>query len=221
MKNILIFSQESFEYTVEAVIDWITHLGHKAIRLNGDNLENGISRILIREKNGIDLNIDSFGLSKSYHSIWYRRWSYRSLQKKLISKFKKDNTDLPLALSILSDMSVDQGTVSEAIIKNLKAKKRLTEFHQIQVNKIDVLLKAKKAKLLIPDFLLTNSKLDLQEFFSLHKKIITKDIDHFFLYESPEGVYLNYASLISVKDLNEFPDFFWPIFFSKIYRKTV
>ena len=56
-------------------MDWISYLGHSALRLNGDTFESLDKSISINSENGISLFLNEMPFSKKYYSVWIRWWS--------------------------------------------------------------------------------------------------------------------------------------------------
>ena len=78
-KKVLIISQKSFDVTTELVMDWITFYGHKAIRFNGELLEDNDNSIVItNNKTESVFNFNKKLLESNIDRIWYRRWTYEN-----------------------------------------------------------------------------------------------------------------------------------------------
>jgi len=87
------------------------------------------------------------------------------------------------------------------------------------VYKTDVLNKAKKCGLTIPEWIITNNKTDLMPFFNKHKDIATKTFTPLWYHEE-DCSFKNLTNKVSIdKDLDLIPDTFPETFFQKYIEK--
>lgn len=217
-KKILIISKDSLETSTEKVIDWINHLEHDFYRLNGDIFELTEKSIMIESYTKLNLKIDNKKILKNYYSIWVRRWSDSISGQLLLNKGKYLNLDPKLIINLTACFSQDIATTCSIVLNMFKCKKYLTNIGLLNVNKLIILNEAKKHKLEVPEFLLTNRKKHLLAFHT-RKKIILKDLDEPFTYQSDNVMYASYGELLSLNAINKFPDIFFLSFFQEYIDK--
>lgn len=96
------------------------------------------------------------------------------------------------------------------------------ENYTADYSKEEYLTNAEQCGLIIPPYLYTNKKLELQDFINEHKEIITKSIKSQvkFSYENiPNNIYSCYTKKITKSDIEQIPDAFFPSFFQKLIYK--
>ena len=90
----------------------------------------------------------------------------------------------------------------------------------MDLNKIDVLIEAKKIGIQVPEYLLTNSKIELLEFKNTHQKIITKPIYNampIIINDQKKG-YM-YTNIVNDVVISKLPNEFFPSFFQECISK--
>lgn len=217
-KRVLIISKNSFEVSTEKVIDWIHYLGHDFYRLNGDIFESEEESILIKSDYDLNLSIENSPISKKYYSMWIRRWSdYDSIEfiTKSCIHFKIDPV---LILNLTNNIYQDVFAINNAILNLFKCKKYLSKINQLNVNKINVLKIAQINKLKTPEFILTNRKKCLIDFFNKNK-IIIKDLSVPFSYKNKETITTSYGELLDAQKIKDLPETFFLSFYQEYIEK--
>lgn len=216
-KNVLIFSKTSLEPSTELVMDWISYLGHRAVRINGDSIEDfqNSSTSILENAEGVSINDISF---TSFYSVWFRRWSdYVTLDKITDSLAGRD---IALSRRLNSYVANDISSIESFLIAQLKPKKFLTSPSQIHRNKLVCLLAAKNHGLSTPSFIVTTDKKVVTEFYNrCNRRIVLKDLDSSFSYGSKSAIYSSYTVLIDDKQLASFPEKFFLTFFQEYIEK--
>lgn len=208
---IVIISDDNDNSTNE-VIDWLIFLKKKYYRINREtsidlsrfSLSNSLLSVKV---NGMDIGcLDGF---------WYRRGNI--VVKNPPIKLLDNQFNEQLKSHLVSEKK----QVSYCVYKYLrdKAKNKIGDFYTtINLNKQEVLSKAKKVGLKIPDTIITSEKKVLIEFSKEHKKIITKaigDVESFHL--KGDGYIYTYTNLIN--QINDIPECFFPSLFQKAIDK--
>lgn len=173
-KNNVLIITTSGDQSTNDVIDWIEYFNYTPIRINTDELYTDTD-ILLSLRYGINnedykLQIRNVEItSNMIKSVWYRKFDipnfniiyenlldYGNLKKHLISEY------FASMFSIFQIWSQNVPTLGYRIVN--------------QPSKMEMLMKAKKCGLDIPDTILTNTKNDLIEFFHNYDQIITKAV---------------------------------------------
>ncbi len=89
------------------------------------------------------------------------------------------------------------------------------------LNKLILLEKAKKIKLLVPNYIFTTLKTDVLAFYSKHSDIITKTILPSYTFEKEGYNYFSYTELISQLDIKRLDTNFHPTFFQRLIPKKI
>ncbi len=200
-KKILIFSTLKDESTLD-VIKWLEFYNKEFIIIQSVD----------------DFHLHNISISQSYFdtnisAIWYRKLKINP-QGINVKSFELQQTSYKFLISELKYFYF-------AIEEFSKSIKRLGNgFKLMDLNKIEVLLKAKKLGICIPDFLLTTNKTELLAFKTKHTKIITKPIynaDVIKFNESNSGVM--YTKLVTDEVIDEVTDTFFPSLFQECIIK--
>ncbi len=217
MKNIIIISKSNLETSTEEVIDFIHYLGHKVIRINGDEFESTTNNILINS-NGL-FKIRNKTIKLKCHSVWLRRWSDFKFTRDLFTAFDTSKTSSSLRFTITQNIISDYLSVLNILYSNIKARKYLTNLEQLQVNKLHVLYVAKNIGLNIPYYILTNSKKELLNF-SRKYKILIKDLTKSTSIIEKDKIILPYGVILNKDQINLLPNYFPLSFFQQYIEKV-
>ncbi len=142
-------------------------------------------------------------------SVWYRKYEMQMVSSTLNTK-------------IVTCMIDEYNYYLKYINEKLENCKSLGGFTTMDMNKLLVLKEAKKSGLLVPDFIVTTSKVELMEFFNRYSSIITKPIyngSSVNLNDQCQGIM--YTSLITNKILSSLPDKFFPSLFQEYIKKEI
>lgn len=213
----MIISKESFESSTENVIDWIITLGHNFIRINGEMFERKNESFELNSGQTPVINIHGKPVQGIY-SLWFRRWSDFESVDEVTDSFNKSKIDIGLAKNISDNITNDYYSILNNIFKHTKPKKTLSGYDQINVNKFNVLLEAKKLGILIPDSIITNKKKTLLNFSRLHPRIVIKDLNFPFHFNNESIIYSSFVELLDGK-MDKIPDSFCLAFFQEYIDK--
>ncbi len=199
------------DFSTTHVLKWLSYLGAPFVRVNDDK----ISSMQIQKGGHILLELDDGRVidTQKISAYWYRRgkWSFKnitynkmhSLGKTYAQQNKSDRNKLihylNLELKRLGDFS-DQ----------------LSSFG---ANKMEQLRAAELAGMEVPDYLITTSKADTQDFLKQHGRVITKVI-HMPLFFINKGIMApTYTIPLTPKDLEQLPDYFSESLFQTMVPK--
>lgn len=200
-KSILIFSTLYDESTIE-VIKWLDFYNQKYILIQS-----------FTDFQFYNISLCQSYLKKNVSAIWFRKLIINPQYINSKSAVLEHTTNNFL----LSELKCFYFAI-EAIFKNIKSLGN--GFKLMDLNKIEVLLKAKKIGISTPDFLLTTNKLELIAFKKRHTTIITKPIynaDVIKFNEFNTGVM--YTKIVTDAIINEIPETFFPSFFQECIIK--
>ena len=221
---ILIFSHNFIDEPTNRVIDWLLFFNADFKRINGDEFS---------PKNNFTLDLVDCCLKKDGQNflnpndvslVWFRRWF--NPRGKLINydgyKLKKYNSDEILLIEYYEIFLENElKAYSKGIFSLLNDKVWLPDERMTRggLNKIDVLVKAKKIGLLIPESIITSSKTEVVNFLKVNESLITKPI-----FEVVPIVHKNDAismltKEVKMEDIEKFPDIFYPSLFQKKVEK--
>lgn len=196
--------------SVEEVIDWLDFYGKKWERIIGSDYFDQKEPICI---NGF--NSQNNFLNK-YTSIWYRGFfRNRLLASQLLSDLDADNENVIEMYKILTS---EINVMRKHLFTTLDKTKSVPDFKSIDKTKLEVLHIAHNFGLKTPDFLVTNSKKHLEDFYLKKKgKVITKPLHEvsFFLEKDIWYRYLTHK----VEKVEKMPDLFFPSFFQEQIEK--
>ena len=221
---ILIISQQS-DSSTNYVMDWLFYKGQGCYRINGKTifdfsslttfeLDSNINNLTLKLDD--DNSVDLFKIK----SIWYRR----------------DTINPPPVLSEIRNEVFYQDVLKHLRSENIEAKeafyyciqndkKILGNFENATINKIKMLLLAKKNGIDVPATITTNTKSSLLVFKNKHDKIITKAVQDGFDFIKEEGdkndLYLSYTEEITNELIESIPDTFFPSLFQEKLDKEL
>ncbi len=207
------------ETSSEIVMDWVHYLGYECYRMNGEMFEQLDKSISINSNNEIEFFIDGVIQEREYYSIWFRRWSdYQSMEN--ISELCEQNkVGQSLSRILLGCFAQNSTSIEDFVLDNFKAKKFLTTKSQKNVNKITVLIEAKKCGLNVPSFLLTTRKDELLKYIKVEKKVVVKELEGQFTFQKNNKRYLCYVDYLDSEKLKAIPEIFMLSFFQRYIEK--
>lgn len=204
---ILILSKEVAEITTETVMDWIEYLGGKCFRLNGEDLV-GDARIMYHlsdTNDGLTITCNNNEVqTDDINIIWYRR----SVND--ISNYITTIEDNRLATAINRHLAREYFTFYEVLGLYFQNKEWLNHPQKTKVNKINLLLKAKKAGLNIPETTIANNKYDFLKFLESQNTCITKPISESTYFVCNEQAYPMLTEKISKENIENLDSQIFP-----------
>lgn len=171
---ILIISSE-YDVSSNLVISWLSKIKANFIRFNSEQIST-LNVLCLGNKSSY-LKINEIDFDK-VSIVWHRRGRLRLIAKEL---------------SNLGNITRYLKKEEDALIKSIEEYSRINGHYigsylkEVENYKINHLIYAKKAGLIIPETLLTTKKEELLDFYYLHKKIITKDIRYPINISFPDG----------------------------------
>jgi hypothetical protein len=165
------------------------------------------SRINVTDNNELNFNSDFDSINKT-DAVVFRRGSLRYFEK---SDFSDDlNLQQYLKAEHFKLQQYFEYAIPTSIIKIG------SYLGEVNNNKLINLKIASESGLLVPDYLVTNSRASALRFLSKHGRIITKDIHNSVSFIYPSGYYESAGTLeIFRKDLIEKAEVLFPIFLQK------
>ncbi len=217
MSYVLIDSNEE-DYSTEFVINWLNYFNQNVIRLNSESPFNLIKIELDKNKPYAIFSVDNKIINTNdIKSFWYRRGDI-----KIEFKFEHEGIDEKLKKRVYNHLFHELTALKDAIYIILEERKTLGSFFNHSINKIQLLVAAKKIGLEIPKTIICNNRRDLEEFSRKNISIITKSIQEMGIFEiinkksnMPE-VYGLYTTEVNSKLIENFPEVF---LFSKFQEK--
>lgn len=214
---IVILSQNELEITTETVMDWIWYLGGSCKRINGDSIDKiTIAHNISNESDELqfDLNV------KDVKVIWYWRWQvFNTFHQPLIeaSMFGKNQ-----ASNLKKYLWEEKKKLNSIYFSLLNKINWIPTQENVKVNKIEVLKKAKKIGLRIPNTIITNSKKELLKFFyTCNTKIITKPLYEVPNFNTETHMYKALTSRILLSDIDNLEDIFYASLFQEEIEKEI
>lgn len=213
---ILILSKSNHEGSTEDIIDWLKYKGALFKRLNGaDFYENLSIKDLSFEINDLDLD--------QVKVVWYRRWMDEEFFSTITSEMSLRNDHL---VSLHINLSRETKVLKQYFDLSLRHVPWVTFPEEIQINKLDVLNKAKKIGIKFPPTLVTTSKKVLEKFKETHLRIISKPISDVVIFNnldySTEGhPHSDYYSSKTIEVDSDLIEGLEPNFFPSLFQKLI
>jgi hypothetical protein len=193
--------------SVEEVIDWLDFYGKKWERIIGSDFFDQSKPIVLS-----NLTPETNFISK-YTSIWYRGFfRNRILASELLSDLDAKNENV---IEIYKILTSEINVIRKHLFTTLDTTMSVPDFKSMDKTKLETLQVAQKHGLTIPDFLVTNSKKHLEDFFSKKKKgkIITKPL-HEVSYFLEKDIWYRFLTH-RVEQIEDMPNLFFPSFFQE------
>ncbi|HOZ15649.1 MAG TPA: grasp-with-spasm system ATP-grasp peptide maturase [Tenuifilaceae bacterium] len=194
---------EYADSSTNKVIDWLLYYNHAFNRINAD--------VSLKCQ---DIIIDNSKIKKKKDILWFRRGRIQLKNPYVV--FEDEELDKDLKEQLTNEKRI----LTEYVYRKIKSNsKSIGDFYKtIDLNKLNVLEKAKETGLKIPPTLITTSKESLVTFFREHKNIITKAISDVKAFNyNRKGFIYTYTSM--VEDIESLPDEFFPSLFQKNISK--
>lgn len=203
---ILILSLE-YDYSTSKVIKWLNYYNQPYIRINKD--DEVILESLTCDNLVFTYNNQKYSL-KDINSIWYRR-----------GDFNIHSLPFKLEGQMLKGYNAEEITIITTYIHNLfKQKKSINNKNTVEVNKLEILRYCRTHGLNDADFIVTQSKKDLINFYNKHnKEIISKPSNNPYVLHAENKTYTTYTYLLKEEDVENLPDIFTPTFFQQQLHK--
>lgn len=205
--SVLIFSN-SEDQSSNHVIDWLLYFGISFDRTT-------FSKFC--KSKTLTFSIHNDGISKisncnsSYGSIWFRRGEGRY-----------ENASNAESVKALLQQKRDDTIVLTFTLKSLTKNSTfwLSSFNSTSINKLDVLIHAKKIGLKIPPSIITNRRYELLSFIEKNGTALCKSTSENFIFTSKlESSYSQPIAIIDTEKIDKISETFFPSFFQKFIKK--
>ena len=205
---ILIVSEE-IDITTNEVVDWLLYFKTKYTIQNAKTL-NILNSFIINNKD-VSVSINNKDLD-TVNKIWQRRGNY-GFFKPSLKKITDSKTDLKNLADYLYKEEKVIGTCIENHQKIIKDEYIGSFNTEVNNNKLEVLIAARKNGLLIPDTLVTSNKTELLKFYKEHNCIITKDLKSPVFFELNGNTHTSVGTfVVSELMINNLTNNFFPVF---------
>lgn len=208
---ILVLTSQAGDFSHLKFIDWLNYLEASYLIITGESILKGEKSFSIIDNN---VYYDKVNLTEEVSCVFYRRW--------FTSSDVQISTDEHLNDSLNRNLTSEMYEIRNFLFSNLKKAVWIPGADTINVNKLSVLAEAGKCKLNIPEWIVTNSKTDLLEFYwKFDGKIITKAIGNFQKSYTKTGELINpiYTKYIDEELIENLSDTFFPTIFQEMIVK--
>src|SRR5690606_8033286 len=208
---ILILTTQAGDYSHIKIIDWLSYLKANFLIITGEGLMNGMKKLTITKG---EIFYNDINLSKEVTCVFYRRWITGSEIRIIDDEELNTNLNRNLVAEMLE--------IRTFLWNNLKNAIWIPEVGPVSVNKLSNLDLAKSIGFNVPDYMVTNSKDDLNRFFLKNEgKIITKAIGNFQNAQTMDGFLVNsiYTKQVDTTLIKLLPEKFALSFFQKLIEK--
>lgn len=205
---ILIFSTQDWERTTEDVMDWITSLGGRCFRINGEDLigTEGYSISLASGSSEARFVIDGREISTAeVAAAWYRRGG-RFNDYSVFAEVP----DHDVAVQLDSHLRSEMQSTAQALYALLAHKPWLTRPSEARVNKVSALKIASELGLDVPATIITNARAELEAFRDKHGRIITKAISDGTAFYVGDERCVTFTEEVGHADIADLPERFLP-----------
>ncbi|MBP1631540.1 MAG: gwsG [Bacteroidetes bacterium] len=206
---ILIITTEEGDFSHPQIINWLIYRKAKYIIITGEEIV--MNKKCITIKNG-NFYYDGINLTDEISCVYYRRWL-------VPANFRLTN-DSTLNDTLLQNLFYEAKEIRDFLFSNLESKVWIPNLKYLSVNKLNVLEKAKEIGFNIPDYIVTNQKKELVNFYNNYNKdIICKAIGNYSKIYTDNGSIINtiYTKTIDDKLIKKLPD----IFFISLFQKRI
>lgn len=207
--NKIIIMSEDEDYTTYVVIMWLRKMGIlnvKRINVNDSSLSITIKENIVK----VLTSYDSFEILKN-DLCWFRRAVFPAM---MIQSDPRSNSGQRKFFSYQEKKNIFESLLCW-IINNCRY---YSNPFCSDVNKIDVLIKAKECGLQVPDWLLTGEREEAKRIIEKHTTVAVKPFNPL-SFIAGDFAFKNITKLIKVEDIERIPDVFRPFIFQKYIHK--
>ncbi len=215
-KNTIIFTQD-YDHSSSLVMDWLDFYGASITRINGEDLTSEEYQVHLElsdettqtslYKQGVDV------FAKKVNRLWVRRDAFQKnphcfdedhkLQTEIERHFRNEARALKRSLFRMIDTPT------------------LGDYFQMNVEKTDLLIRARNAGFSIPASLICSSKQSVLQFMKKQGQLITKPLaESIHLQAKSESVLVSYTEAITEERVKELPETFFPSLFQEQIDKA-
>lgn len=172
---IALISQAFGEATTVQVMDWLHHLRAPHLRINGDELNEGVPFAAELRGDAVSLEVElgegEVLRGEDVGAVWLRRWHvYQNLAR------WKELAPAALGYGIHGYLAREMHALSGVVEEAMDGAGWLTRGDQMSVRKFSALRHAARAGLEVPPTLVTNSRARLEAFRRAHGRVVCKPI---------------------------------------------
>jgi ATP-GRASP peptide maturase of grasp-with-spasm system len=220
MEKMIIINSSDNEFSTFLVCKWIKHLKGDFSRINKFDYSRDTIKVELSNDEFCfrfnDLVINSNSEDKTEYTYWYRR-SAQINYSSFNSGEMSDNLN-----EIISGVNKELVSLNAFILNSLHRKARYNINYQSKanLNRLETLEKAKENGLLIPSYLITNSRIELLQFKQRHKKIAIKPISEVITLRMGGKPFTQYTKILDEEMIDELGDLFFPSLFTQYIEKS-
>lgn len=213
---ILIISEYN-DATTDLVIDWILFYKKIPIRLTFEDFMQKFEVSIFLSNDQKVIKVINKELNAEIESVWFRMDTKNYFANTILEKKHKSNKFNEIYKFLTKEI-----LTAKQIFLNDKSIKWLSDYETVSINKYNVLEKAKRYELLIPETIVTNNKKDLLDFININniESIICKSIAEnlTFLINDSYCMYQP-IKVLSQEDILSIPEMFLPSLFQNFIKK--
>ena len=202
----IIILSEDVDFTTNDVISWLLFSKKKYKVLNTKEVQ-VVNKFTI-SNNKLSISINNINFNR-VNKIWHRRGKSNLRFTTIFGSLNKYlKTDEHVVLKALENQLIKSTNYTGSYIK------------EIENNKLEVLIAAKKNNLNIPSTLITSSKKELQNFYDTTSIIITKDLHHPVWFKINNIQFSSIGTFVVTQQMiDKCNDYFIPVFLQEKVEK--
>lgn len=199
---------ENGEITTYTICKWLEHYNaeYKLIYPDYEDYEISINN----SKKIIQDNKSVFHFDEN-DCYWYRRGEFRLGVEKNIKEI--------FNLNIKNDALNEIHALKSTLYHLVNCGNNFSSIENAELNRLFTLITADKFGIKVPNYLATNSKLNLLDFFQEYKKIVLKPFGNGLCYSEGNVLYSTFTNIFSKKEFNKLPNKFFPSLFLEYIDK--
>lgn len=207
---ILLITHE-FDQTGLSLLKWLKHLGKKAFILTSNDT----------------LELESIGPEDFRFFNHTRHYRFVLSEKSFViyrqGKFPDfENLHPPAAPATHKDFYKNEGKeVMQLLAYRLSKSKHLGDIERPNLNKLQVLHMAAQCGLLVPEYLYSNARTDIEAFYTKHRTIITKTIQPSLMIKEEQSLKVLYTRQLDFDQIKFEGDSIYPNFFQRQISKKM
>ena len=205
-KCVCILSAEKIEPSTERVCDWLNYLNVPWVRINSQALT-GSGKVTVEITNSEKtINVESgtqlLPKLPEIGVVWFRRWKEAESYYSSPIFNTTDEAESYFNHSIyVSHLDLELREISMLLYSYLSSAEWLSQPRTVQVKKLDVLERAARLSLDIPQTMITNDSRDMEIFLSRHPRAVTKPISNGMMYQHDGNHYCSFTTQVTINDL--------------------
>jgi ATP-GRASP peptide maturase of grasp-with-spasm system len=208
---ILILSQSAMEPTTEEVMDWLTALGGRFLRLNGEDLDGDAALCFTIDGEETTLEIAADGVVlplAEVGAVWFRRWLRERRHESASLLEPPAALDHKLYYDLRRNLTLESRKLSDFLFARFAGLPWISHPHRSGTTKLDVLTRAARAGLDTPATLVTTERAALERFSARYGDVITKPIGEVDLFLEGERTHFMFTTVLSPAAVAALPERF-------------